>query len=123
MSCAHCPRSGRACAGQEIPRLCELVDPAGPDHNPAYEAALDPASLDPDAPDAPPAAAVADAPPPAAALEGVRRGLRNCEREQAEPPACGCVGSVFCRANGRDVVLLDCLACLGIWTAKADSAA
>jgi hypothetical protein len=35
--CAHCPVAPRiACHGQRAPRLCQLIDPAHPDYQPAY---------------------------------------------------------------------------------------
>lgn len=53
MKCDRCPRS-EACAGESIRRLCDLVDPDHPDHNPAYLATLDPTPGTPPARDDPP---------------------------------------------------------------------
>lgn len=36
MRCAHCPVGGGRCPGEAARRLCELVDPAHPDHRPGY---------------------------------------------------------------------------------------
>lgn len=41
--CARCPRAMfAACEGESTPRLCELVDPTHPDHDPAYLVVLEP---------------------------------------------------------------------------------
>lgn len=51
MKCPHCPREGR-CQGEDVPRLCRLVDPTHRDYRPAYLRVLGPP--DPNAPPPPP---------------------------------------------------------------------
>lgn len=100
--CAHCPRAGLiGCEGEATPRLCELVDPAHPDHDPAYLAVLEPAAAPPDEP---PPVPVADA------LRARKFGGLNCRHGSA--PACGCSGLAACSILGRDVNIRDCIECL-----------
>lgn len=59
------------------------------------------------------AAEPADGPPPEPAVSNRHTKalalVREC-RDGAEPPACGCDSTAFCRRLGRDAALSECLA-------------
>lgn len=103
--CRHCPVTpGSPCAGVDAPRLCELIDPAHPDHAPAYRDLLR-----------------AKPPPPSPRR---RRGLgetlillnamKACPH-RIERTDCGCGGLASCTSGkGRAGVVHsgDCFDCL-----------
>lgn len=113
LRCRRCPVApDSSCAGTTVPRLCELVDPEHPDHDPGYRVAL----------------RSEGGPTPAASgepgSERRRRGLgetltllgemRACP-SRVEQTDCGCGGLAACtRGMGRNGVVHsgDCFDCL-----------
>lgn len=63
MNCERCPLASK-CRGEEIPRLCELIDPDHPDYEPAYIDALEPTPPDPHEADESPPDGPGCCPPP-----------------------------------------------------------
>lgn len=111
--CRRCPLAPDApCAGVDIRRLCQLVDPEHPDHDPAYKAVL--TTTDRPRPDAVDAD---EEPPPRRPLhETLRllRAMKSCPHRE-ERTDCGCAGAASCSRGGeRDglVRIVDCFDCL-----------
>jgi len=109
--CPHCPRAGQACRGEELARLCELVDPEHAAFNPAYREVLEPACRDADNPDNPP-----DHPEwnidqiPLAESLRLTALARGCPfRSQ---PACGCDAAACALKRGADVSARTCWDCV-----------
>jgi hypothetical protein len=106
--CPRCPLApGSPCAGVDVPRLCQLVDPEHPDHDPSYLSAL------PVRVDSPPGD---DAPPRRPLAETLRllREMKACPHRD-ERTDCGCAGSASCsRGRGREGVvrIAECFECL-----------
>ena len=115
MKCPHCPRSGSACRGERVPRLCELVDPDHPDCRPEYLVTLE---TEPPEPPADHSAGAGKVPPPPAypplvplsiSLRAAKFGGRYCP--EADPPACSCLAGFHCRRLARAATIHDCLVC------------
>ncbi|APW59208.1 hypothetical protein [Paludisphaera borealis] len=111
--CRHCPvASGSSCAGVSVVRLCELVDPAHPDYNPAYLDVLRPV------PERPPG--IADDHAPGRRRRGLAETLALLSAMKACPHRiertdCGCGGLASCTSGkGRAGVVHsgDCFDCL-----------
>ena len=100
--CPHCPaEEGARCKGQEIRRLCELVDPTSAAYNPAYVSLLV-------------QAADAGERPSARETLALLRRMNACPDRFAET-TCGCAGLARCaRGQGRAGLVnhLDCFQCL-----------
>jgi hypothetical protein len=118
--CSHCPvGEGSRCKGQEIRRLCELVDPTSAAYNPAYKPLLP--EREEGSPDPEGAAGAGGLPSVSESLALLRR-LNACPDRFAET-TCGCAGLARCaRGQGRQGLVnhLDCFQCL---RADAESAA
>jgi hypothetical protein len=103
--CPGCPLAhGSRCAGFDVPRLCQLVDPDDSSFDPSYLAAL---TIDVEATPSVPRR------PLSAALQ-LLRAVRSCPH-RSERPACGCTGGAACglgRGDDGFVSLSDCLDCL-----------
>lgn len=102
--CRHCPAApGSPCAGLDVARLCQLVDPDHPDHDPAYRHVLD----------SPP-------PPPSPRRRGLGETLALLAAMKACPHRvertdCGCGGLAACTyGKGRAGVVHsgDCFDCI-----------
>jgi len=101
--CRHCPAApGTSCAGVTVARLCELVDPDHPDHDPAYRNVLE------------------TPPPPVRRLRGLGETLALLAAMKACPHRtertdCGCGGMAACTSRkGRAGVVHsgDCFDCI-----------
>lgn len=115
--CVHCPvEPDVPCAGQHVPRLCTLVDPAKPSYNPGYIAVLRRSWLvGPGAAVAPDAARSAS-PLALKAAEVVVliKEIKACPHRTDEAD-CGCAGLARCSLEKGYQGLVnyhDCLACL-----------
>ena len=110
--CPHCPAlAGARCKGQEIRRLCELVDPTSTAYNPGYKALL---SRGPDAVPARHASEGADEAPNLSETLMLLRLMKECPDRIARTN-CGCAGLAQCgRGKGRQGLVnnLDCFECL-----------
>lgn len=110
--CPHCPvEEGARCKGQEIRRLCELVDRANPAYNPAYISLLKEGRENRPEPNG---AAAGGASPSVSETLELLRGMNACPDRVAETN-CGCAGLARCgRGHGRSGLVnhLDCFQCL-----------
>lgn len=103
--CPGCPLArGSSCAGIDVPRLCQLVDPNHASYDPSYLVALTF-----EAEEAPPA-------PRQPLGESLRllRAVRACPH-RTEQPGCGCNGGAACELRGSSAPLVglsDCFDCL-----------
>jgi hypothetical protein len=89
--CGHCPIDG-PCRGEPNGRLCELVDPNHPDHNPAYRSILSPDSGE-----------VHPIDPEVSRLNSLMFGCPH--------RSCSCsVG--YCAKLAREVVAIECHRCI-----------
>lgn len=103
--CPGCPLApGSRCAGVNLPRLCQLVDPGHPSFDPSYLSAL---SIDVDAIPSAPRRPLSDS-------LRLLRAVRACSH-RSERPACECTGGAECnlgRGTNGFVSLSDCFGCL-----------
>lgn len=102
--CPRCPlRPGLRCAGVEIPRLCQLVDPGHAAYDASYLSAL---TIDGGAAEPAPRRPLGES-------LILLRAVRSCPH-RSDRPDCGCAGGSACgRGRGRDglVSLADCFDC------------
>lgn len=103
--CPGCPLArGSSCAGIDVPRLCQLIDPDHASYDPSYLAALTFEAVP-----APPAPRR-----PLSESLGLLRAVRACPH-RTDQPACGCNGGAACELRGSSapmVSLYDCFDCL-----------
>ncbi len=111
--CPNCPTApGLHCAGTDVPRLCELVDPDHPAYNPAYLPLLTPGALVPG--DDPRSKSPSPDLPNAAEMRSILNQMYACPYRESETD-CGCGGLAHCgqgRGRGGLVNHHDCISCL-----------
>lgn len=113
-ACGHCPvEPGRSCEGLRARRLCELADPAHPDHRPAYRDLLVRLAGDPgDEPDE--GLRAGPEPRDLAGTIALLRRMHECP-DRTPRADCGCAGLARCaRGRGREGLVNhhDCFECL-----------
>lgn len=92
------------CAGMDIPRLCQLVDPTHSSYDPSYLAVLTLRGRDEQS----------GLRRPLGESLRLLRAVRSCPHRSEQPP-CGCTGGAACglrRKNDSLVSLSDCFDCL-----------
>lgn len=110
--CPHCPRGGLPCRGEEVGRLCQLVNPEHAAFNPAYREVLEPAGFEADDPDNPSDRFTREIGHiPLAESLRLTALARGCPfRSQ---PACGCEAAAACALKrGADVSTQTCWDCV-----------
>ena len=103
MSCLRCPIADPTvrCRGLDVPRFCELIDPACPQYDPGYIAVIEDQTY---------RRRSAPAPIPPAESADLTRRMKACLYRSAGATGCGC-GRCGLR-GGAAVSHRDCFQCL-----------